>query len=886
MSVVGPAGIGKSRLAWEFSKYTDGLVEDMWWHHGRSPSYGEGITFWALGEMVRGRCGLVETDDEATTRAKVAATVAQHVLDETERQWIGSALLALLGIETGNLGPEQLFAAWRSFFEHIAASATVVMVFEDIQWADAGLLDFIDSLLEWSRNNPIYVVTLARPDLLERRAEWGAAKRNFSSIYLEALPEPAMRELLAGLVPGLPEAAVRAIVGRADGVPLYAVETVRMLLADGRLTAQPDGTYEPAGDLSSIAVPESLNALIAARLDGRDAADRALLQEAAVPGQSFTLASLAAVSGTEEATLQPRLKALVRRELLSLEGDVASPERGQYAFVQALIREVAYNTVAKRERKNRHLAAARYFESLGTDELAGALAGQYLAAYRNSPEGAEADAVAGQARIALTAAAERAVALGSNRQALAFFEEAMSVTTDPTETAELLERAGETASKAGHHDRADQLLREAVERRHTLDDRTATVRATTTLGWALMNAWRTPDAVEVLEPATAEFADLATEPVGVGLGAQLARALFLSGELRRALDAAEPVLEGAEHAGLTAIVADTLVTKGTVLCALGRVTEGLAVLAAGKSLAESMNSGVTLLRANINLSEIEANRDPRAALEVARGWLPVAQRLGIREVAALSNGAEAALRTGDWDWAAGAIGTVLEEALEPTDRLNILPQYITIRAFRGEQVADLMHELTKARASLGPSIDPTLVASLDLAMAATAFAEGRLPEARATWRSSGLLLLTNLPRVLLPAARAALWAGDAVAARQDLGDLESAGMHGPAIEASRITINAGLAAIDGRAGEALTLYREALQSWRGLGLAWDEALTGLDMAILLDPVDPEVAAAAESAREILQRLEAAPFIARLDEALGTRPGAPTGAHVEPERVAR
>ena len=885
VSVVGPAGIGKSRLAWEFSKYTDGLVEDMWWHHGRSPSYGEGITFWALGEMVRGRCGLGETDDEATTRAKVAATVGQHVQSEAERQWIGSALLALLGVETGNVGPEQLFAAWRSFFEHIAASATVVMVFEDIQWADAGLLDFIDSLLEWSRNNPIYVITLARPDLLERRPEWGAGKRNFSSIYLEPLPEDAMRELLAGLVPGLPEAAVRAIVGRADGVPLYAVETVRMLLADGRLTAQPDGTYEPAGDLSSIAVPESLNALIAARLDGLDAADRALLQESAVLGQSFTLASLAAVSGTEETTLQPRLKALVRRELLSLEGDVGSPERGQYAFVQALIREVAYNTVAKRERKNRHLAAARYFESLGTDELAGALAGQYLAAYRNSPDGEEADAVAGQARIALTAAAERAVALGSNEQALAFFEEAMSVTTDPTETAELLELAGQTASRAGHHDRADRLLRDAVERRHNLDDRPATVRATTALGWALLNAVRTPDALRVLEPAAAEFRDLAADPATIGLGAQLSRAYFLGGEMRRAIEVAEPVLEAAEHADLAAIVADLLVTKGTALCGLGRVTEGLAVLEAGRHLAEARNFGGTLFRANVNRSEIEASRDPRAALEVARTWLPLAKRLGIREMATLGNGAESAIRTGDWAWALDRLEEAITDDLETSDRAFLVPIQIAIEATMGKPPGGGLEEFEQEIDRLGLSADPSLRANVDLAIAFTAFADGRLADARDAWRKSGAFLVTNQPRVLLPAARAALWLRDIAGAQEDLADLDAGGVHGPAIEASRVTIRAGLAALAGHAAEALVLYRDALAAWRDLGLAWDEALTGMDMAILLDPADPEVAAAADTAREILVRLEAAPLIKKLDEALTTRPNEPATAPVEAEGVA-
>ena len=233
VSVIGPAGIGKTRLAWEFVKYIDGLVELVWWHDGRSPAYGEGISFWALGEMVRGRCRLLETDDAATTRTKVAATLAEHVPDEAERRWIEPALLALLGVETG-IGSEQLFGAWRTFFERLAATAPVVMVFEDHHNADTGLLDFVDHLLEWSKGVPIYVVTLSRPELLERRPDWGAGKRNFNSLYLEPLSEPAMRSLLAGLVPGLPEGAVRAIVSRADGVPLYAVETVRMLVAAGQ----------------------------------------------------------------------------------------------------------------------------------------------------------------------------------------------------------------------------------------------------------------------------------------------------------------------------------------------------------------------------------------------------------------------------------------------------------------------------------------------------------------------------------------------------------------------------------------------------------------------------------------------------------------------------
>ena len=384
------------------------------------------------------------------------------------------------------------------------------MVFEDHHYADTGLLDFVDHLLEWSRNVPIYVLTLARPELLERRPDWGAGKRNFNSLYLEPLSDGSMRALLAGLVPGLPEAAIRVIVERADGMPLYAVETVRMLLAQGRLAVQ-DGVYHPVGDLTTLAVPETLTALIASRLDGLAPDDRVLVSGAAVLGQSFTLAALSAVSGTDPGILEARLQQLVRRELLTLEADPRSPELGQYAFVQALIREVAYNTLARADRKVRHLAAARYFESLGSDELAGVLAGHYLAAHENSAEGPEADALAVQARIALSAAAERALVLGSPEQAVVFLRQALTVTSDATEEAGLLERAGEAASAAAHHDDAEALLRQAVELHRQRGDRPAIARVTSALGGALANPFRTEQALAVLEPAADEFADLGAD---------------------------------------------------------------------------------------------------------------------------------------------------------------------------------------------------------------------------------------------------------------------------------------------------------------------------------------------------------------------------------------
>ncbi|HYL71359.1 MAG TPA: adenylate/guanylate cyclase domain-containing protein, partial [Candidatus Dormibacteraeota bacterium] len=231
VSVVGIAGMGKSRLAWEFEKYIDGLADTIYWHRGRCLAYGEGVTYWALAEMVRMRARIAEAEDPREARAKLQACLAKFIPDPEERRWTEPRLAQLLALEEHASHERQdLFSAWRLFFERLTAQQPAVLVFEDMQWADASLLDFVEYLLEWSRSHPLYVVTLARPDLVDHHPTWGAGKRNFTSIFLEALGPAAMEQLLDGLVPGLPAALRTQILLRAEGVPLYAVETVRMLL--------------------------------------------------------------------------------------------------------------------------------------------------------------------------------------------------------------------------------------------------------------------------------------------------------------------------------------------------------------------------------------------------------------------------------------------------------------------------------------------------------------------------------------------------------------------------------------------------------------------------------------------------------------------------------
>jgi len=864
VSVIGPAGIGKTRLAWEFLKYIDGLVEPVWWHEGRSPAYGEGISFWALGEMVRGRCGLLETDDEATTRARVAAAVAEHVSDESERRWIEGALLTLLGVGDGKTGTAELFGAWRTFFERLSETGIVALVFEDFNNADSGLIDFVDSLLEWSRNKPIYVLTLARPELLDRRPDWHA-KRNFSSLTLEPLPEPAMRELLSGLVPGLPQSAVRSIVARADGIPLYAVETVRMLLAGGKLELR-EGAYVPLGDLAGLAVPETLTALIASRLDGLDADERALVHDAAVLGQSFTAAGLAAVSGTTGEALEPRLRALVRREILSLSADPRSPERGQYAFVQALIREVAYNTLSHADRRSRHLAAARYFEALGSDELAGAIAGHYLAAWQNASAGPEADELAAQARAALHAAALRAAALGSYEQAAAFAEQALTVTTDPAERAGLLEQAGDAWAKAAHHETAAARLREAVAFYRELGDRRAAARASAELGWSLSWLFRVDEARGVLDAARAELGDLAGGAEEAELLVARARVMLTAESPNDVLVAAEAALPIAERLDLAPLVAQALSTKGAALLQLGREYEGLAALRGGIELSVATGRSEDALVGKSNLVASLSPRDPVAALGIARACLAEARRLGLRGrvINLVGNASAAAPSVGEWDWALSELHVVLEGDLDPEDRSWILAQETAILGGRGDDVEPSLAEVRRlagAGDDLGTEI---MIHSLEESLA---LADGLLPDARSHAHHVAAISPLNASAAYPDAIRAALWMRDPVGAAEDLAALDATGHRGPFLELRRTAFAAGIAALEGRPEEARSLFAAARRGLLDRGIAFEAALVAIDMATVLGPDDPDVLAAAAEARPVLERLHARPFLDRLESEL-------------------
>ncbi|HEX8025400.1 MAG TPA: adenylate/guanylate cyclase domain-containing protein [Candidatus Limnocylindrales bacterium] len=881
ISIIGTGGVGKSRLAWELEKYLDGIEQRLWWHHGRSPAYGQGITFWALGEMIRQRARLLETDGEAATRAKVTELLDLHMAAHPDRRWVETALLQLLGFG-GGLPSNELFGAWRTFFEALASTGTVVLVFQDMHWADSGTLDFIDHLVEWARNQPIFVVSLARPDLLERRPEWTAARRGYTTQFLEPLSDASMHEIVLGLVPDMPTSAVTAIVKRSEGIPLYAIETIRMLLADGRVVVEADGVLTPRGNLSELAVPETLTALIAARLDTLEPADRALALDAAVLGQSFTVGGLAAVTGLSPAEMEPRLRSLVRRELLTSVADPRSPERGQYAFVQALIREVAYNTLSKKDRKTRHLAAARWFESLGESELVGALAGHYLAAKSLASEGAEADALAAQARIALKAAGERAESLGASRQALAFFEQALEVTTDPAEEADVHRRAGAAATQASDYDAAERHYRRAIELHRSRSEREAAADMVAALGLALVNGRRMDAALEVLEAGASEFADLADHPARLTILSQTARFHYLSGANAKALPFADEVLLIGERTEQWAVVADTLVTKGGAVYNLGRRREGLGIADAGYKLAEERGNVYVMLRAINNTMANRTEVDPRATFEAGSAGLALARRLGQTQWVNnfVGNLAFVTLRTGEFATGLSELENALAEIQDANDRLLLINNLVDIQAFLGLPTGASLHELTEGVARSDRSDAKTFLFESE---AFVALFEGRLEDARAKWRDLYDIDPASNYFARVWAARMALWAGDADAAEADLADFwQNAPRDGVPV-VSRDIIRAGIAAVRGSRDVAVDAYRDALARLRNYRIPVDEVIATIDIVATLGPTEPISVEAIGDARRAIEKMGATSLNRLLESAIATAP--PTVAE-KPSMAAR
>ena len=874
VSVTGIAGIGKSRLAWEFYKYFDGITQSVYWHRGRCLAYGEGVTYWALADMVRMRCRIGEDEEQASALRKLRATLDEHILDPDERRFVEPRLAQLLGLgEHESRDRQDLFAAWRLFFERLADVYPTVLAFEDLQWADESLLDFVEYLLEWSRNHPIYVITLARPELVERRPTWGAGARNFTSLYLEPLSPEAMEEILTGLVPGLPAALRDQILARAEGVPLYAVETVRMLLDRG-LLIQEGAVYRPAGEIDELEVPETLHALIAARLDGLSSDERRVLQDAAVLGKTFTRGALAALSGRPEADIEPLLVTLVRKEVLSLQSDPRSPEHGQYGFLQDLVRHVAYETLSRHERKLRHLAAATYLSAaLSEDEIAEVVASHLVEAHRAVPDAPDAAEIKTRARDALARAGERASSLAAAAEAQRYFEQAAELSEETLVAAALIDRAGQMAVRADEQIAARALF----DRSHDAYVAEGEIRSAALVSARLAELdfveGHVQQAVARLEPALAALTGEEPDGVVAAVAAQLGRFLVLSDEGDRAAPILEQALQLAETFGLPETLAEALNSKSINLMRADRLYEARVLLEAAVSLALDNDLHGAALRALNNLTVTLgcADRDVESLATVERG-LALARRVGDRgwESNLLAFNVGVLIELDRWDEALARAAEVEERVTTSFTQSFLL---ITARVHSERGDIDRARDVLTRNSIVGQSEAGQDVAHYALAEARVLRAEGKPAEALAA-AERAIALRAELGITLYPVKfslfeglEAAFALGDAAKARELLAILDGLrpGQLTPLLAAYRERFSARLAAQDGGTDVASS-FLAAESIFREIEMPFRLAVTQLEHAEWLaargETGDAEALRGA--AREVFDRLGAVPWLERVD----------------------
>jgi class 3 adenylate cyclase/tetratricopeptide (TPR) repeat protein len=463
VTLVGVPGIGKSRLVFELRQLVEAEPELITWRQGRSLPYGEGVSFWALAEIVKAQAGILDTDTAAEAQPKLAQMVAGVMGGAPHADWVGRHLGALTGVGgSGGAGGDrsEAFAAWRQFLEALAESRPLVLVFEDLHWADEGLLDFVDYLADWAGQVPLLVLATARPELLARRRGWSGGKPNALTLSLAPLSEQDTAQLI-GLLLGqaVSEAGQQAqLLAHAGGNPLFAEQYVAML-AD-----------QAAG--AELVVPESVQAVIGARLDLLAPAEKRVLHDAAVIGKVFWPGAVTALSSTPgdaglgEVALEEQLHGLERKHLVRRERASLVAGQAQYAFTHVLVRDVAYGQIPRATRASKHTAAAGWIESLGRAEDHAEMIAHHYTSALDLARAAHQDTadLAAAARPVLQRAGDHALALNAYTSATRFYRAALALWPPdaPNQRADLLRRLGSVLFETGDLKDAEAVLSQAA----------------------------------------------------------------------------------------------------------------------------------------------------------------------------------------------------------------------------------------------------------------------------------------------------------------------------------------------------------------------------------------------------------------------------------------
>jgi class 3 adenylate cyclase/tetratricopeptide (TPR) repeat protein len=710
LTLVGVPGIGKSRLVWELAQAVEANPElFVFWRQGRSLPYGEGVAFWAVAEMVKAQAAILETDSRETAESKLVETVAELIPDPATARWIERHLRPLVGLAgegtAGGDARDEAFAAWRRFFEALAEMHPLVLVFEDLHWADDNLLDFVDYLVDWATDSPLLVVGTARPELLERRPGWGGGKPNSATVSLSPLSEEDIARLLASLLEQsvMPAETQAALLARAGGNPLYAEEYARMLIERGLASS---------GDAP---LPETVQGIVAARLDALTSEEKTLIQDAAVIGKVFWSGALAAMNGLQRWTVEERLHGLERKEFVRRERRSSVATETEYVFRHVLVRDVAYGQIPRGQRAAKHRLAAEWIESLGSDreDRTEMLAHHYVSALEFArAAGQDIELLTQRARIALREAGDHAHGLNAFAAAAAFYREAAGLwPADDPDRGHLLLRYGRTLFLSDPTSLLTDVVEEARDLLLAAGDRAEAAEAEVTLAdyyWAVQAERGLANPPLERAAALIEDADLSRSKAFVV--SELARFAMLGDHDAKAVELAREAIAMAEELGLDEVRGRALNFLGVSEVKLGNL-DGLAEIE--RSIEITVESPGERLRGIINLASMLGELgELQRSMELHEQGLHEAEQIGLLDPLWWLKAERAwdGYLSGRWDEAVAGAEEFLAETA--TGRLHYMEgaAYVVrglVRLARGDgagAVSDTAWVLEHSRAAQDPQV--------------------------------------------------------------------------------------------------------------------------------------------------------------------------------------
>jgi tetratricopeptide (TPR) repeat protein len=606
VTIVGEPGVGKSRLLREFRRVIDDRPDLVWWRQGRCLPYGEGVTFWAIGEVIKAQAGVLESEPVETVIEKLHSTVSTLIEDPEEASWVELRLQSLVGLGETQAMRSELFAAWQRFFEALAARNPLILIIEDLHWADEAVLDFISHLLDWAQDSAILIVSTARPEFFTERPDWGGGRRDAVAIGLTPLTDQETAHLLSALTnrPLMDADVHRALIDHSGGNPLYVTEFVRL--------AEEQGWLDRLGQEGDLPLPDNIAAIIAARLDLLEPEEKSILQAAAVVGRVFWSGALSFVEGLDSAELQRRLRRLVSRELIRPVRRSSMQGQDEYSFAHILVRDGAYRRLTRHDRARLHEATARWLEAVSGEraiDVAELLAYHHATAWELSPRD-DPERRRQVYRFQL-AAGDRARAFDAARAARFYQAAAALAATGSDRGRPMLELA---ALRQGTNEEVNALLENAIAAFAESNDLAGQAEAASALGSRAWYEGHAEEADRWQERALHLAEDLEPSPVLAQVLVSAASSKQLRGKEAEALDLVDRALRVAQEVSDTATYARCLVIRGSAALQMGDVKgledveEGLRIHLDRNDTTRVMATYNNLATAQIVLGHLEVGR--------------------------------------------------------------------------------------------------------------------------------------------------------------------------------------------------------------------------------------------------------------------------------------